>query len=359
MSTVSYQLKPSYQGSFTGGSATVDPNRTLDIDSELAAGAGTITVDAADLQLVAALDAYPALQRSGATESPPPVAYRAETPLVTRPIPATAGLVPTLQADGSWVAQPQTGGDGGGTGTPGSRWYNGAGTPIAATGIVGDWYLNTTNGDVYEKTGASAWTLRLNITGPQGTAGSPGAAGAAGSKWYSGSSTPAAGTGVVGDWYLNTTTADVSEKTGASAWTTRLNIKGPAGAGAAVQGAVGDRLLTLGSQATPVTATTATIDFTDAANSVTSRSLYVVFWLGNGCAISITNLPAGPSACTIEVHQVGGPWSATWKIGGTTGPVSAGGTGIALTQTAGAVDVITLFSPDGQSLRGQISRDWK
>jgi hypothetical protein len=110
---------------------------------------------------------------------------------------------------------------------------------------VGDWYLNESNGDVHEKTGSSTWTLRDNLTGPQGATGSQGAqgaqgpqgdtgatgsAGAAGSKWLSGSGAPAGGTGVVGDWYLNDANGDIYEKTGASAWTLRDNLTGPQGA---------------------------------------------------------------------------------------------------------------------------------
>jgi hypothetical protein len=54
------------------------------------------------------------------------------------------------------------------------------GAPAAGTGVVGDWYLNTTNGDVYEKTATSTWTLRGNIKGPIGDTGATGAQGATG-----------------------------------------------------------------------------------------------------------------------------------------------------------------------------------
>jgi hypothetical protein len=95
-------------------------------------------------------------------------------------------------------------------------------------------------GAVYEKTGASAWTSRANLMGPQGPAGAQGPQGPTGQAegWYSGTGAPAGALGAVGDWYLNTTSGDVSEKTGASAWTVRGNIRGPQGpAGAA--GSVG------------------------------------------------------------------------------------------------------------------------
>jgi hypothetical protein len=50
----------------------------------------------------------------------------------------------------------------------GNRWYSGAGAPAGSLGLIGDWYLNETNGDVYEKTGVSTWTLRDNFQGPPG-----------------------------------------------------------------------------------------------------------------------------------------------------------------------------------------------
>ena len=115
-------------------------------------------------------------------------------------------------------------------GTPGSVWRSGAGAPAGALGVVGDWYLNTTDGGVYEKTGASAWTLRDNLTGPQGATGTAGTAGAAGSKWFTQAGAPATGTGAVGDFALDSTNGDYYEKTGASTWTLRGNLKGPQGA---------------------------------------------------------------------------------------------------------------------------------
>jgi len=205
------------------------------------------------------------------------------------------GIKGDTGATGAQGPQGNTGAQGiqGPQGIPGVAevWYSGAGAPAGATGIVGDWYLNTTNGDVYEKTGASAWTLRGNIRGPQGIqgiqgiqgpTGNTGATGADGPQgpqgptgatgsqgpigntgpqgpqgikgdtgntgsqgpqgiqgpqgptgqaevWYSGTSNPAGATGVVGDWYLNTTSGDVFEKTGASTWTLQGNIRGPQG----------------------------------------------------------------------------------------------------------------------------------
>lgn len=49
----------------------------------------------------------------------------------------------------------------------GSSWYTGSTVPDAGLGSQKDFYLRTTNGDYYEKTGVSTWTLRGNLKGPQ------------------------------------------------------------------------------------------------------------------------------------------------------------------------------------------------
>lgn len=64
---------------------------------------------------------------------------------------------------------PGTNGTNGTNGAPGSVWRSGTGAPSGALGIVGDWYLDDANGDVYEKTGSSTYTLRDNLMGPAGS----------------------------------------------------------------------------------------------------------------------------------------------------------------------------------------------
>lgn len=67
----------------------------------------------------------------------------------------------------------------GGSGS-GSTWYIGSGAPSDATGVNGDAYLDSENGDVYSKA-AGAWGSPAgNIQGPQGAAGATGAQGATG-----------------------------------------------------------------------------------------------------------------------------------------------------------------------------------
>ena len=46
----------------------------------------------------------------------------------------------------------------------GQSWRTGAGAPAAGFGKIGDFYLDTSSKDVYEKTGTSTWTKRGDIS---------------------------------------------------------------------------------------------------------------------------------------------------------------------------------------------------
>ena len=59
-------------------------------------------------------------------------------------------------------------------GQRGSQWYGGTGAPLGTAYLIQDWYVDSANGNYYEKTGGSTWTLRGNLTGPQGPSGSGG-----------------------------------------------------------------------------------------------------------------------------------------------------------------------------------------
>jgi hypothetical protein len=96
---------------------------------------------------------------------------------------------------------------------PTSRWYTGAGAPSGSLGSDFDLYLNTTNGDVYYKTGG-AWAVVYSL---------------AGSQWYTGAGAPSGGLGVNRDLYLNTTTGEVYYKS-AGSWGVVADITGPTGA---------------------------------------------------------------------------------------------------------------------------------
>lgn len=68
------------------------------------------------------------------------------------------------------------------TGPGGSEWYTGAGVPDNGDGVDGDFYLRTSNGDVYLKS-SGTWSVITNITGPEGDVGPAGPAGAAFYSW--------------------------------------------------------------------------------------------------------------------------------------------------------------------------------
>lgn len=90
--------------------------------------------------------------------------------------PKAAGVWPAgvslVGATGASGAAGATGASGaaGADGLDGSTWYNGASVPSGGLGINGDYYLRTSNGDVYEKASGS-WSVITNIMGPTGPAG--------------------------------------------------------------------------------------------------------------------------------------------------------------------------------------------
>ena len=120
-----------------------------------------------------------------------------------------------------------------GSGAPGSKEYTGAGVPASGLGTNGDHYINTATGDYYEKQ-AGAWVLLFNLTGPAGTQG------AAGSVLRNGGVAPSNGTGVDGDYYLNSVNGNLYQRV-TGAYTLVANLTGPQGTagGAGVAGATG------------------------------------------------------------------------------------------------------------------------
>lgn len=46
----------------------------------------------------------------------------------------------------------------------GARWLSGSGAPDGSLGVIGDRYLDENNGNTYEKTGTSTWTLRNSLS---------------------------------------------------------------------------------------------------------------------------------------------------------------------------------------------------
>lgn len=61
-----------------------------------------------------------------------------------------------------------------------AAWLEGEVVPSVTLGNIGDWYINTLTGDVYNKTSNTVWTFKLNIKGTDGTNGTDGIDGADG-----------------------------------------------------------------------------------------------------------------------------------------------------------------------------------
>lgn len=97
-------------------------------------------------------------------------------------------------------------------------WHYGSGEPTGGTaGEIGDYYADEGAKQIYRKTGASTWTLVMDLSGTGG-----------GSELYVGTGVPSGGLGNNGDHYLNSTNGDFYEKSGGS-WSVVANIMGPQG----------------------------------------------------------------------------------------------------------------------------------
>lgn len=112
----------------------------------------------------------------------------------------------------------------GATGSAGSTILWGSGAPSNGAGNNGDEYIDLDVGDLYTKSGG-VWSLGISLIGP---AGPTGADGADGSVWRDGSGAPNNAVGVDGDYYLRTSNGDVYLKA-AGAYSVVGNIKGPTG----------------------------------------------------------------------------------------------------------------------------------
>lgn len=119
----------------------------------------------------------------------------------------------------------QGGGDGtdgtnGTNGIDGATWISGTAVPTTE-GVDGDYYLRTTNYEIYKKTGGT-WNSIGNIKGLTGNNGADGA------TWISKTATPTT-EGNDGDYYLNTTDYEIYKKISGT-WNSIGNIKGADGA---------------------------------------------------------------------------------------------------------------------------------
>ena len=114
-------------------------------------------------------------------------------------------------------------------GANGSVIYSGTGAPPAGTGVVGDFYIDVASGNLYGPKTASGWGTPIDLKGSNGATGATGAAGAAGSKIYTGTTAPASTVGVVGDYYLDKANYLFYGPKTATGWGTPVSLQGPQG----------------------------------------------------------------------------------------------------------------------------------
>ena len=108
-------------------------------------------------------------------------------------------------------------------GTDGSQIYSGTTTPASSTGSNGDYYLDVSTDVLYGPKTSSGWGTGISLMGQSG------AAGKAGSQIYSGTVTPSASLGTIGDYYLNTANYVLFGPKTSSGWGTGIVLKGATG----------------------------------------------------------------------------------------------------------------------------------
>ena len=199
------------------------------------------------------------------------------------------------------------------TGAQGTSIRAGTTSPAAGLGNDGDMYFNTSTSTLLGPKVSGAWpTSGTLLTGAQGTPGIPGAqgaqgaqgiqgitgtAGAAGNTIISGTATPpGAGTGTVGDYYINTATNTLYGPKGAGGWPAGVALVGP-------QGTVGTNG-TPGTNGTNGTAGTNGTNGTNGANGAIGNTVL------NGTAAPTTQGVVGDFYINTTAKTLYGPKTA-------------------------------------------------
>ena len=243
-----------------------------------------------------------------------------------------------LWSNSSWTENGNIKGKDGATGT---GWASGRSEPSFNVGRANEFYLNTSNGDVYKSNDNGAYVKVGNITGPQGPAGGigpegprgpQGATGEKGTGWTSGRSEPSFNVGRANEFYLNTSNGDVYKSNDNGAYVKVGNITGPQGpkgdrgqqgpAGGigpqgpqgprGPQGPMGDR----GPQGPSGSAVgTGTLDLSSSSNGIkfNTSSYYVTNMEAGTVSVNI-NAAVGNEAYTTVSFHGGTKGSGKWHI---------------------------------------------
>jgi hypothetical protein len=133
------------------------------------------------------------------------------------------------KTDSGWGNPIDLNGEDGQDGEDGSQIYSDSGTPKASLGSTGDYYFDTVNKDLYGPKTDSGWGTPTNLSGDDGQYGADGQDGADGSQIYAGTGTPDASLGIEGDYYLDKSSYELYGPKTNNGWGTPLNLKGADG----------------------------------------------------------------------------------------------------------------------------------
>ena len=173
-----------------------------------------------------------------------------------------------LAADiSAWVAtNPDLKGETGTTGPRGYSILNGSANPVAGTGVDGDFYINTTSNSIFGPKTAGAWGTETGLGG---------------NSVLNGTTDPTSANGSNGDFYINTISKTIFGPKSSGTWDLGTSIVGPQGATGTTgtTGPKGDAAATIS-----VTSTTTGAAGTNAqvTNSGTSSNVLLDFFIPRG-----------------------------------------------------------------------------
>jgi hypothetical protein len=229
--------------------------------------------------------------------------------------PAGTSLVGPTGATGAAGADGATGATGA-AGADGNTVLYGAGAPSSGTGVNNNFYIDTTAHAIYGPKAGGAWPAGTSLVGPtgatgaagaDGATGATGAAGADGNTVLYGAGAPSSGTGINGNFYIDTTAHAIYGPKAGGAWPAGTSLVGPTGAtgAAGADGATGA---------------------TGAAGADGNTVLYGAGAPSAGTGVN-NNFYIDTTAHAIYGPKAGGAWPAGTSLVGPTG--ATGGTGSA------------------------------
>ena len=216
------------------------------------------------------------------------------------------------------------------TGPRGSSVLNGSTDPVSGTGVDGDFYINTTSNSIFGPKTSGAWGTGTGLGG---------------NSVLNGTANPTSINGSDGDFYINTTTKTIFGPKASGAWPSGTSITGPTGATGSTgsTGPKGDAAATI-----LVNSTTTSAPGTSAlvSNSGTSSNVKLDFTIPRGAdgaagAAGATG-PQGPAGATPSLDPISTRISLTMPNTSTTGvnsnwyPLSTGLYDLGKDATSGA-----------------------